>query len=630
MYKYLLLFLLLMPFSTQAVGSYSWTDLNESCFEKSLKINISAPNDFLVELVKENDLFFISENKILASDIYSEGKTVFLDYRILNITGLANSKQEDLDLLNDNNQSTKLFFDNYNFDKKIIDLELNKSITANSFDFNFIYSRAYKAEYYISERGQNYTRVANPENFDFKFLRIELSNPDRDKVINQTLTVAEINFTQKAKVFYLVDNYQVEDVYVYAGFRCENKDLLNDVIEMAGQLVADGGFSTDINTKKYYLDLAGNPKYDHDFDGDYIPNNLDNCPFASNQAQTDTDRDLVGDACDFDNESKNFFDRDSDGDGVADSLDNCVDIFNPKQEDGNADRKGNLCSDDDRDGVIGHKDNCIKIANADQADININGVGDACEFDKDVDGIFDSVDNCISIYNPNQKDSDEDYIGDECDNCEIYNPRQIDENNNKIGDICEKKEENIVNNDKDGDRIIDSRDNCEFIANADQIDGDRDGVGDVCDNCLGIKNPKQEDSDKNAIGDMCEDIDADGLLAYLDNCPNHANPKQEDRDNDGVGDVCEDDDHDGVLAQDDNCPFVSNRDQFDTDGDEIGDKCDDQDNRFIESNKELFIGFIVLLTAIFGALIILMLRRIKANQEASNYDVEEIIEDVKE
>jgi len=625
MYKYFLsLFLFLFPFFVSAEEVFIWSDIDESCFEKSLEIKVNAPNDFLLELVREDDLFFISQNKMLASNIYSEGKEVFLDYKILSITGLANSVQEDLDLLNDNNLLTKLFFDNYDPGKKIIDIELNKLVMANSFDFNFEYTKNYRVEYYISERGQSYTRVANPERFDFKFLRIEFINPSKDNTISQTLSVSEINFIQKTKALYVIDNDNLTEVYIYAGFKCKDTVTMQKVLQTSKSLVAKDGFDININTEKYSLDLVANPKYDYDFDGDYIPNNVDNCPFASNQAQTDTDKDLVGDTCDFDNDSKNFFDKDTDGDGVGDSLDNCISVFNPKQEDGNADQKGNLCSDDDRDGIIGHKDNCIKIANRDQADINVNGVGDACEFDKDVDGIFDSVDNCISTYNPEQKDADKDYIGDECDNCEIYNPRQIDENNNDLGDACEKREENIINNDKDGDRVIDRQDNCQDVPNANQKDGDKDGVGDVCDNCLNIKNAEQVDIDKNKIGDMCEDIDGDGLLAYLDNCPEHANPEQSDKDNDGVGDVCEDDDRDGIVAQDDNCPFDRNEDQLDIDNDGMGDVCDDNgDNRFIESNKGLFIGFIILVTAMFGVLIVLMIKKIKMAESASNYDADQ-------
>lgn len=40
-----------------------------------------------------------------------------------------------------------------------------------------------------------------------------------------------------------------------------------------------------------------NPAYNADWDGDFIPNHWDNCPFVSNPSQADTDDDGVGDAC---------------------------------------------------------------------------------------------------------------------------------------------------------------------------------------------------------------------------------------------------------------------------------------------------------------------------------------------
>lgn len=71
--------------------------------------------------------------------------------------------------------------------------------------------------------------------------------------------------------------------------------------------------------------------------------------------------------------------------------------------------------------------------------------------------------------------------------------------------------------DDDNDGVLDSNDNCQFQANANQADNDADGLGDACDN----------------------DDDNDGVLDGYDNCQFTANPGQEDIDNDGMGDICD-------------------------------------------------------------------------------------------
>ncbi len=87
-------------------------------------------------------------------------------------------------------------------------------------------------------------------------------------------------------------------------------------------------------------------------------------------------------------------------------------------------------------------------------------------------------------------------------------------------------------NDRDGDGVIDNRDNCPDHANPDQSDRDGDGRGDVCEIC----------SD-----DPTNDRDRDGICGNIDNCPLVYNPFQEDEDQksgisilgDGVGDACD-------------------------------------------------------------------------------------------
>ena len=70
----------------------------------------------------------------------------------------------------------------------------------------------------------------------------------------------------------------------------------------------------------------------------------------------------------------------------------------------------------------------------------------------------------------------------------------------------------IFDDDGDLDGIINTNDNCPFVANTDQMDGDGDGVGDICDNCPAIANPGQDNCNHVGMGDACEaDCDNDGI-----------------------------------------------------------------------------------------------------------------------
>ncbi len=356
--------------------------------------------------------------------------------------------------------------------------------------------------------------------------------------------------------------------------------------------ISFGAFLHDVGTGCE----AAPPPQDPDCDG--VTDPADNCPAVSNSSQANHDGDLLGDACD----------SDDDNDGVPDGTDYCP-----------------LSTDCDSDGIPDGLDNCPAVPNPGQADANGDGIGDACETPSADNFSLDlnpgaspantatstgSVESCAMI-NPNGvQDSDEDAV----DTLEIdvvtgplgiplarpitgftfnlnYDESSLTVQTGNPAYLLAGNAGSIVYD--ASQPVPDTNANDVWIGGALEIGGGVNETGAGVLDRITISapagagpglypltldyafhfdsngSPVPPDNINNgfivlapAPANACVDFDADSVGNLVDNCAAIANAGQADGDSDGPGDAC------------DVCPAIVDADQTDGDLDGLGDACD--------------------------------------------------------
>jgi len=180
-----------------------------------------------------------------------------------------------------------------------------------------------------------------------------------------------------------------------------NSQTVADVQAILAAETATTGATTDTTalTDGTVVTLASPAETNPDIDGDEVLNADDAFPEDASES-VDTDGDGIGDVADPDDDNNGILDEDegvvptpiandADLDGVDDGVDNCPVNFNPAQTDTDGDTEGDACdADDDGDGVDDVND-AFPLDIDESVDTDGDGTGDVADIDADNDGVDD-------------------------------------------------------------------------------------------------------------------------------------------------------------------------------------------------------------------------------------------------